>query len=96
MKPVYDILKAPLITEKGTLVSEKSGQVVFKVDPHATKAEIRRAIEQLFEVKVSVVRTASFLGKTVRRGQRVGRKPAWKKAYVTLAEGGIPDLLEKV
>jgi large subunit ribosomal protein L23 len=89
------VLKAPLITEKGTLVAE-SGQVVFKVVPNATKDEIRRAVEALFEVKVSAVRTANFLGKRRRYGRVMGTKPAWKKAYVTLAEGQAADLLEKV
>ena len=90
------ILKSPLITEKGTLVAE-TNQVIFKVPPHATKYEIRRAVETLFEVKVSAVRTASFLGKKKRAGKTMGVKPAWKKAYVTLAEGqAVADLLEKI
>jgi large subunit ribosomal protein L23 len=91
-----NILKAPLITEKGTLVAE-SNQVVFRVPPHATKHEIRRAVETLFEVKVSAVRTANFLGKTKRTGKTMGKKPAWKKAYITLADGQqAADLLEKI
>ena len=89
------ILKAPLITEKGTLVAE-SGQVVFKVPTHATKGEIRRAVETLFSVKVSAVRTANFLGKKKRTGRIVGTKSNWKKAYVTLADGQVSDLLEKI
>ena len=62
------ILKSPLITEKGTLVAE-TGHVVFKVPPHATKGEIRRAVEALFSVKVSSVHTANFLGKKKRAGR---------------------------
>lgn len=89
------VLKSPLITEKGAVVAE-SGQVVFRVDPNATKDEIRRAVEALFEVKVSAVRTANFLGKSRRYGKVLGTKPAWKKAYVTLAEGQAADLLEKI
>jgi len=89
------ILKAPLITEKGTLVAEH-GQVVFKVPTHATKGEIRRAVEKLFSVKVSAVRTASFLGKKKRAGKILGTRPAWKKAYVTLADGNAAELLEKI
>ena len=89
------ILKAPLITEKGTLVAEY-GQVVFKVPTHATKYEIRRAVEKLFDVKVSAVRTASFLGKKKRPGRILGTKPAWKKAYVTLKDGIAAELLEKI
>lgn len=89
------ILKAPLITEKGTLVAE-TGHVVFKVPPHATKGEIRRAVEALFEVKVASVHTANFLGKQKRTGRIMGKKPAWKKAYVKLADGQVSDLLEKI
>jgi large subunit ribosomal protein L23 len=89
------ILKAPLITEKGTLVAEHN-QVVFRVPPHASKGEIRRAVETLFSVKVSAVRTSNFLGKKKRQGKILGTKPAWKKAYVTLADGQAVDLLEKI
>lgn len=89
------IIQAPLITEKGTLVAE-SGQVVFKVPVHANKGEIRRAVEALFSVKVSAVRTANFLGKKKRTGKIMGTKPAWKKAYVTLADGQAASLLEKI
>ena len=89
------ILKAPLITEKGTLVAEH-GQVVFKVPTHATKYEIRRAVEALFEVKVAEVRTANFLGKKKLTGRIRGTKPAWKKAYVTLKDGNAAELLEKI
>lgn len=95
MSTELEILKAPLITEKGTLVAE-SGQVVFKVAPHATKDEIRRAVEKLFEVKVAAVRTARFLGKRRRYGRVFGTKPAWKKAYVTLVGGNAAELLEKI
>lgn len=89
------ILKAPLITEKGTLVAE-SGQVVFKVPTSATKGEIRHAVESMFSVKVSAVRTATFLGKKKRTGRILGTRPGWKKAYVTLADGQAADLLEKI
>jgi large subunit ribosomal protein L23 len=85
------ILKAPLITEKGTLVAEAN-----QVQPHATKNEIRRAVEMLFSVKVSAVRTSNLLGKKKRTGRIIGTKPAWKKAYVTLADGQAVDLLEKI
>lgn len=92
---VIDVLKAPLITEKGTFVAE-SGQVVFKVDPRANKDQIRMAVEKLFDVKVSAVRTVNYLGKTKRMGRRVGSKPKWKKAYVTLVKGQAAELLEKI
>ena len=96
MKSSLQVGKAPLITEKGTLVSELSNQVVFKVDLRATKTEIAEAIEDLFEVKVKAVRTVNYLGKVRKRGgRRVGRAASWKKAYVTLAEGQTLALLEQ-
>jgi len=96
MRSAEQIIKAPLITEKGTLVSEKAGQFVFKVDPGATKVEIKRAIAELFQVKVRRVRTARFLGKRVRKGRITGKRADWKKAYVTLEEGETLDLLDQV
>ncbi len=95
MSGVIEVLKAPLITEKGTLVAE-SGQVIFKVDPRANKDQIRMAVEKLFDVKVSAVRTVNYMGKSKRVGRIVGSKPKWKKAYVTLAKGQAADLLEKI
>lgn len=96
MKSSYDVIKAPLITEKGTLVAE-SGQLIFKVDPRATKQEIASAVESLFKCKVASVRTARLLGKSRRRGGRpIGRKADWKKAYVSLAEGLPMDILESI
>ena len=82
-----DVVKGPIVTEKGTLVSELGNQVVLRVHPDANKVEIRRAVESLFGVKVDGVRTQRVLGKTRRVGRHMGRRPEWKKAYVTLAEG---------
>lgn len=96
MKTVFDIVTSPLITEKGTLVNASSNQVVFQVRRDANKEEIRRAVETLFKVKVEKVRTLNLLGKTRRVGRNVGRRPAWKKAYVTLAEGQRIDFFENV
>lgn len=94
---LHSVVKAPLITEKGTFVSEKAGQLVFMVDARATKYDIRRAVESMFDVKVEAVRTINYLGKVRKRfGRVVGRAGTWKKAYVTLAEGQQLDLLEKV
>ena len=96
MKAKLQIIKAPLITEKGSLVAETTNQVVFRVDQRSTKPEIARAVEALFDVKVARVRTANFLGRPRKRGGRVvGRSAQWKKAYVTLAEGQTLDLLEE-
>jgi large subunit ribosomal protein L23 len=93
---VFRVIKAPVITEKGTLVSERGNQVVFKVDPRANKVEIRRAVETMFKVKVQEVRTINLLGKKRRVGRSIGKRPDWKKAYVTLAEGQRIDFFEAV
>ena len=93
-KGVYSVLTAPLITEKATLVNESGNQVVFRVRPDASKFAIRQAIEMLFKVKVEKIRTIQYLGKQKRVGRSLGRKPAWKKAYVTLAEGNRIDFFE--
>jgi large subunit ribosomal protein L23 len=93
---IYDVIAAPLITEKGTSVSEEGNQVVFRVRREANKAEIRRAVETLFKVRVTKVRTSNYLGKLRRVGRNLGRRPAWKKAYVTLAEGQRIDFFENV
>lgn len=89
-----DVIRGPMVTEKGTLVGEVANQVVFRVDPRANKVEIRRAVEEVFSVKVTAVRTARHLGKVKRVGRNVGRRPGWKKAYVTLAEGHHIDFFE--
>ena len=94
MKHYSEIILAPLITEKGTLVGEQGNQVLFKVASGANKVEIKQAIEEFFEVKVEKVRTSRLLGKTRRVGRHVGRKPSWKKAYVTLSEGDTIDFFE--
>ena len=88
------VVLGPVVTEKGTLVSEVGNQVVLRVHPQANKVEIRRAVEQLFGVRVEGVRTSRVLGKTRRVGRHVGRRPTWKKAYVTLAEGQSIEFFE--
>ena len=91
---VVDVIKGPVITEKGTLVNELGNQVVFRVDPRANKVEIRQAVERLFKVKVEKVRTSRLLGKIRRVGRSAGKRSDWKKAYVTLAEGSRIDFFE--
>ncbi|GAB3241693.1 50S ribosomal protein L23 [Pseudaeromonas pectinilytica] len=87
------VLKAPHISEKSTMVAEKLNTIVFKVATDATKAEIKAAVEKLFEVKVEAVRTLNVMGKTKRTGARVGRRSDWKKAYVTLVPGQDIDFM---
>jgi large subunit ribosomal protein L23 len=89
-----EIVCGPIVTEKGTLVSELGNQVVLRVHPRANKVAIRQAVEQLFGVKVEGVRTSRVLGKTRRVGRSIGRRPTWKKAYVTLAEGQSIEFFE--
>jgi large subunit ribosomal protein L23 len=94
MRTVWDIIKSPVITEKALLakeVTEEGRQLLtFRVDTHATKPEIKNAVETIFQVKVDQVRTINYMGKTARRGRFEGRKPSWKKAYVTLKQGEKP------
>ncbi|MEZ7862817.1 MAG: 50S ribosomal protein L23 [Aeromonadaceae bacterium] len=87
------VLKAPHISEKSTMVAEKLNTIVFKVATDATKAEIKAAVEKLFEVKVEAVRTLNVMGKTKRTGARVGKRSDWKKAYVTLVPGQDIDFM---
>lgn len=94
MSSVFDIVTSPLITEKGTMIGELGNQVVFRVHRDANKEQIRRAVEALFKVKVEKVRTLNLLGKTRRVGKTAGKRPDWKKAYVTLAEGQRIDFFE--
>ena len=96
MKSVYDVVTSPLIPEQGTMVGELGNQGVFRVHCDANKDEIRRAVETLFKVKVEKVRTLNLLGKTHRVGKHIGRRPGWKKAYVTLAAGQRIDFFENV
>ncbi len=92
----YQIIKRPLITEKATQLKEQ-GVYVFEVDRKANKIEIKKAIEQIYNVKVAKVRTVNVKPKYRRWGyRRVKRKGAWKKAYVQLEEGYSIELFEGV
>jgi large subunit ribosomal protein L23 len=90
-----EIIRRPLVTEKTTLLREDARTVVFQVALHATKVDIRRAVEKLLGAKVETVRTAIAHGKFKRQGRFVGQRPDWKKAYVKLRDGEkIPEFLE--
>lgn len=91
MKGPRDVIQAPLISEKGSLLTEAANQVMFKVRPDANKIEVKKAVETLFKVKVEKVRVARYLGKIRRVGRSMGRKSDWKRAYVTLREGDKID-----
>ena len=88
---MYDVILAPVVTEKSTRVSEHN-QVVFKVRQQATKPEIKAAVEGLFNVKVTAVNTLVQKGKMKRFKGRVGFRSDVKKAIVTLAEGQSIDV----
>lgn len=90
------IIHRPLFTEKSTVMVERQNQYVFAVDPEATKRDIAEAIEKLFDVTVMNVRTQNHRGKIRRTGRFAGRRPAWKKAIVTLGEGQSIDLYENI
>ena len=101
MRTVWDIIKSPVITEKALVAKEESQDarqlLTFRVDRHATKPEIKSAVEKIFNVQVEAVRTINYEGKMARRGRFEGRKPSWKKAYVTLKAGQEPfDYGEKI
>ena len=84
----YKIIEAPLMSEKSVNLKEKN-QYTFRVATAANKQLIKKAIETIFKVKVSDVRTANVAGKFHRVGRHEGQRPDWKKAIVTLKEGKI-------
>jgi large subunit ribosomal protein L23 len=84
---LFKIIKAPLLSEKSSLVKEKANTIVLKVDKHSTKKEIKNAVKKFFDVEVKSVNTAIVRGKTKSRGRQIGRRSDWKKAYVTLEKG---------
>lgn len=93
MTELHRVVRRPLVTEKSTLIAEGANKVVFEVDPGATKREIKEAVEELFRVTVLRVNTQRMRGKHVRVGRRLGRKPDWKKAVLTLKEGDRIEVL---
>jgi large subunit ribosomal protein L23 len=97
MPTTYTVIRRPLITEKGLGVKETENTLVFEVASKATKTEVKQAVEALFKVKVSAVRTANVLGKERRRGKFSGYRPDWKKAYVRLKSGEkMPDYVNNL
>jgi len=90
----HQVLKRPLITEKGTAKQGESNQYFFEVDRKATKYDVRNAVQQVFKVNVTAVRTMNAPGKRKRVGKNVGMTSDWKKAIVTLKEGQRIEILE--
>lgn len=91
---LYDIIRVPRITEKGTRLKEKTNVLTFEVRRDANKVQVRKAIEGIFKVKVADVTTVNIAGKRKRMGMREGRRSDWKKAYVTLKPGEKIDIFE--
>ncbi len=90
---LYQVLLAPRVTEKTARVGEQGNQYVFRVATDASKADIRAAVEELFEVNVEAVRVANVKGKSKAFRLRPGKRNNWKKAYVRVQEGQVIDLL---
>ncbi|GAB5452894.1 MAG: 50S ribosomal protein L23 [Halioglobus sp.] len=84
---IFQVLVGPHVSEKAAIVADTNNQYVFKVAVDATKAEIKRSVEQLFKVKVTDVNTLKVKGKVKRNRYGFSTKPTWKKAYVKLEQG---------
>ena len=84
---VFKVLVGPHVSEKATVLADGKSQFVFKVAVDATKLEIKKAVESLFNVKVAAVNTVNVLGKSKRTARGVGKRNDWKKAYIALQPG---------
>ena len=91
---IYQVIREPHITEKGTLQKEGFNQITFKVHKRANKIEIKKAVETFFKTKVLDVKTMSVRGKKRRMGRNIGKKADWKKAVVKLAPGENIEFFE--
>src|SRR5207253_9931106 len=87
MKSAYQIIRRPVITEKGLAIKENQNTLVFQVNSKPTKTEIKEAVQTIFKVKVRSERTANYPGNERRRRKLAGYRPDWKKAYVRLRAG---------
>ncbi len=96
MKDPRTVVRRAMISEKGSLLLEKSNTYIFEVAPDSNKVEIRKAVEAIFSVNVVSVRTMNMYGKNKRLGAFFGRRSHWKKAVVKLKEGQTIELFEQV
>jgi large subunit ribosomal protein L23 len=95
MKSVFEVIRKPIVTEKGVTKKDSERTLCFEVALAANKTEIRQAVERLFKVKVDDVRTTTAAGKLRRRGRNAGYRSDWKKAYVKLKAGEkVPEYAE--
>ena len=98
----WDVLKSPVVTEKSVLLKEATSEegdaqvLTFRVNKKADKEEIRAAVEEIFGVKVAKIRTVNYEGKMKRRGRYEGRRPSFKKAFVTLEKGATVEYGEAI
>jgi len=84
---LYDVLEAPIVSEKSTIAAEKDNRFVFKVNKQANKYQVKKAVETLFKVEVDSVHVLNVKGKQKRFGKTLGQRSDWKKAYVKLKPG---------
>jgi large subunit ribosomal protein L23 len=91
---IYSIIKKPHVTEKTSLGSASANTIALVVDRDANKIEIKQAVETLFKVDVTDVRTVNVAGKVKRFGRNYGKRSNWKKAYITIKEGQTVDFFE--
>lgn len=97
MSKSHQIIRRPIVTEKSTNLRESGNVIAFEVDVNANKIEVKKAVEDLFKVKVQEVRIANVRGKMKRMGRYEGKRRDWRKAYVRLKEGQkAPDFFEGV
>ncbi len=92
---IHEVIRRPIVTEKGVTKKDNERTLCFEVDPGANKIQIRNAVEKIFKVKVEDVRTSVYEGKQRRRGRFTGYRADWKKAYVRLKKGEkMPEYAE--
>jgi len=96
MRTIYDVIKKPLFTEKGMELKEGANKILLEVTPDANKHEIKKAMEEIFKVKVEGISTINTKGKLKRQGKSVGRRSDRKKAIITLKKGEKLDFIEGV
>ena len=92
----HQIVLGPLVTESSMAMRDDENKYAFRVHPRATKPEIRKAVQELFEVKVVAVTTMTVLGKMKRLGRYSGRRPSWKKAIVRVAKDQKIEIYDAV
>lgn len=100
-KSVWDVLKSPVVTEKAVIAKDEAEEgaaqvLTFRVDGDSSKLEIKAAVEEIFNVRVTAVRTVNYQGKMKKRGRYEGRRPSFKKAFVTLEKGATVEYGEAI